>query len=80
MAKNNSSQPNPEEIAPPTGIDGEMNDEELDEVSGGLLRLGNLNPVFSPNPPPISPIFNPSPPPITQNSAPGPPPIRQGSE
>lgn len=56
-----------------TGDSDELSEEELDETSGGLLRYGNVNPVFTPNPPPVEPVFQPMPPPI--KSFPNPPPI-----
>lgn len=58
-----------------TGNDGELNEDELDEVSGGLGKLGPLA-QFLPNPPPISPVFAPQPPPITERQMPVPPPIK----
>lgn len=67
----------PDQAGPPVGSggndEGELSEEELDETSGGLLRYGNLNPVFSPTPPPIKPVLTPNPPPIKE--APNPPPI-----
>lgn len=63
----------PDPGANPEPESDELNEEELDEASGGLLRYGNLTPVFSPQPPPIKPVLLPNPPLI--KSVPTPPPI-----